>query len=309
LDILVEIFAYPILKINNPGNGFKIVAEDTKCKNCYLPSRKDITMSQVTKAIQDTKIQVESSYKAQIDTFGPFDYPLLTAIIAKYNVRRILDVGTGEGSFLIGLAKRTKDVTFDAVDLNKSLIEIGKLNNKRSGLNINFQHANFGENFSGRNYDLIMARFAVEHIREVDDIDSFILKTYQRLNPGGWVVIIEYYLHDLEIEDPVWKAFRKSELATYKKANAHPRISLRLPESLKKTNFKNIKSTFNHISPATIKADCFFNLILEYTKLYSQICPEYWPKELIDKIVKWCDKKQPKGDPVLFVSHTIGQKI
>jgi ubiquinone/menaquinone biosynthesis C-methylase UbiE len=266
-------------------------------------------MSQVTKAIQDTKIQVESSYKAQIGAFGPFDYPLLTAIIDKHKVRRLLDIGTGEGSFLIELAKRTKDVTFDAIDLNKNLIEIGKLKNKQLGLNINFQNANFGKNFPGSHYDLIMARFAVEHIREKRDVDSFVLKAYQKLNYGGWLVIIEYYLHDLEIEDPVWKAFRKSEVATYKKVNAHPRISLRLPESLKEANFKNIRSTFNHISPATINANCFFNLILEYTKLYAQICPEFWSKELTEKIVKWCDKKQARGDPVLFVSHTVGQKI
>jgi ubiquinone/menaquinone biosynthesis C-methylase UbiE len=266
-------------------------------------------MSQVTKAIRDVKIQVEPSYKAQADAFGPFDYPLLTAIINKHKVHKMLDIGTGEGSFLIGLAKRTQDVTFDAIDLNQSLIEVGKLNSKRLGLNINFQHANFGENFSGSHYDLILARFAVEHIREIKDIDSFVLKTYQKLNPGGCLVIIEYYLHDLEIKDPVWKAFRKSEMGTFKKAGAHPRISLRLPESLKKANFKNIRATFHYISPATINADCFFNLIIEYTKLYSQISPELWSRDLTDKIVKWCNKKQAKGDPVLFVSHTIGHKI
>ena len=65
-------------------------------------------MSRVTKAITDTKIQVESIYKAQVDAFGSLDYPFLTNIINQSNVSRILDIGTGEGSFLIGLANRTK---------------------------------------------------------------------------------------------------------------------------------------------------------------------------------------------------------
>lgn len=266
-------------------------------------------MSQVIKAITDTKIQVEPIYKAQVDAFGSLDYPFLTKLITQTHACKILDIGTGEGSFLIGLASKTKGITFDAIDLNENLIEIAKLNSRQAGDNINFQCANFGLNYSEFNYDLIMARFAIEHIRELKDIDSFVLTTYEKLKSNGWLAIIEYYVHDLDIDDPVWKKFRKREMATYKSAQAHPRIALRLPESLKQANYRNINSTINHISPSTIGAENFFNLILEYTKLYSQIAPHLWTTEITDSIVTWCNKKQPKGDPVIFTSYTIAQKI
>jgi ubiquinone/menaquinone biosynthesis C-methylase UbiE len=266
-------------------------------------------MSQVTRAITDAEIQVEPIYKAQMDAFGLLDYPFLTKIINQNNIRRILDVGTGEGSFLIGLASKTESVTFDAIDLNEKLVEMAKLNSRQAGLSINFQHAVFGVNYPQSNYDLIMARFAIEHITEPKDIDSFIVTAHEKLKPNGWLVIIEYYVHVLDIDDPVWKRFRQSELSTYKSAQAHPRIALRLPESLKKANYRDISSTINHISPSTIGTESFFSLILEYTKLYTQVAPQLWTKEIKDSIVAWCNKKQPKGDPTVFTSYTIGRKV
>ena len=138
--------------------------------------------------------------------------------------------------------------------------ELAKLNNEGLALEINFQHASFGVDYSKGNYDLIMARFAVEHIAEMEDIDSFMLTAHEKLKSGGWLAIIEYYVNELDIDDPIWKEFRRREMATYNAANAHARISLRLPESLRKANFQNISSIINHISPATIGAESFFNL-------------------------------------------------
>lgn len=266
-------------------------------------------MSQVNKAIIDINIQVEPVYKAQSDAFGVLDYPFLLDIINKNGLSRVLDVGTGEGSFLIGLAQKTQNIRFDAIDLNKNLVEIGKSNNRVLGLDINFQHANFGENYAESNYDLIMARFAIEHIVELNEIDSFISTTYEKLKTNGWLVIIEYYIHELDIADSTWNKFRKGELATYKSIKAHPRIALKLPESLMKAKYKNIRSTINHISPSTIGAEKFFNLVQEYTKIYSKITPEFWTNELTDKIFAWCNKKHSKGEPSLFTTYTIGQKI
>lgn len=266
-------------------------------------------MSRVNKVITDTTIKVEPIYKAQSDAYGIFDYPFLIEMINNNNVSRVLDIGTGEGSFLIGLAQKTIGVQFDAIDLNKDLIEIGKSNNERLRLNINFTQANFGENYTESDYDLITARFAIEHISEVEDIDSFIASTYKRLKKNGWLVIIEYYVHVLDIVDTTWKRFRKSEISTYECTKAHPRIALKLPESFTKAKYKNIKSTINHISPSTIGTEKFYILIQEYAKLYSQITPAIWTSEIIDEISTWCNKKEPAEEPSLFTTYTIGQKL
>ena len=154
-----------------------------------------------------------------------------------------------------------------------------------------------------------MARFAVEHIKELKDIDLLMTTTYEKLNPNGWLVIIEYYIHELDIHDPTWKKFRKSEMATYESAEVHPRIALKLPERLMKAKYRNIRSTINHISPSTIGGEYFFNLVQEYTKLYSQIAPDYWTIEMTDEIISWCKKRKLKGEPSLFTSYTVGQKV
>lgn len=265
-------------------------------------------MSQVNRAITNKDIQVSSVYKAQSDAFGLLDYPFLLDMIDRNGTKKVLDVGTGEGSFILELAQRAANVRFDAIDLNKDLVEIGKVNNEILGLDINFQHATFGENFTGSNYDLIIARFAVEHIVELSDIDSFIFTTYEKLKENGWLVIIEYYVHELDINDPTWSKFRTNELATYKSIKAHPRIALELPERLRKAGYDNIRSSINHISPSTIGAEFFFRLVQEYTKIYAQIAPGFWTNELIEEILSWCNKRHPKGEPLLFTSYTTGQK-
>ncbi len=265
-------------------------------------------MNQMNNAITDTKIQIESVYRAQIDAFGIFDFPFLINILNRHNVETVLDIGTGEGSFLIELAKNTNHIAFDAIDVNENLIEMAKAKCQKSKLDINFFQANFGTTILESTYDLIMARFAIEHIRNFVDIDAFLLSAHEKLNPNGWIVIIEYFISSLNIEDEIWKKFRKKEIATYKSAKAHAHIGLKLPESLSKANYKNISSMINHISPHTVGPDKFFALVLEYTKLYSQIAPPLWTKELVDQITFWCNKKQPKGDPAIFTSYTIGQK-
>jgi hypothetical protein len=123
------------------------------------------------------------------------------------------------------------------------------------------------------------------------------------------LAIIEYYVHDLDINDSTWKKFRKSEIATYNSANAHPRIALKLPEKLMRAKYKNIKSTINHISPSTIGSENFFNLVKEYTKLYSEIAPIFWANELTEEIITWCNTKQFKEEPTFFTTYTIGQKV
>ena len=265
-------------------------------------------MSHVNDAITDTTILVESIYRAQIEAFGPLDYQFLIEIIEQNKVSNVLDIGTGEGSFLIGLAAKTPSVCFEAIDLNENLIEQAKLTNNQTRLNINFQHANFGDDYPGSDYDLIMARFAIEHIKALTDIDSFIVRTHKRLKATGWLVLIEYYVQGLDVDDPVWEEFRKNELATYKIAGAHPRICLRLPYSLGKAEYKNIRSVINHISPNTIGSDAFYNLVMEYTKLYCQIAPQLWTDDMVERILTWADKKQATGEPAFFTSYTIGKK-
>ena len=84
-------------------------------------------MSKVNKVIFEINKQVEPCYKAQNNAFGPLNYLFLCNLITKHKVKNILDVGTGEGSFVSELAKRNKNVRFEAVDINPDLIDLETL--------------------------------------------------------------------------------------------------------------------------------------------------------------------------------------
>ncbi|MBU0505573.1 MAG: class I SAM-dependent methyltransferase [bacterium] len=263
-------------------------------------------MTQVNKVIFDINKLVEPCYKAQNKAFGPIDFPYIKELFAKHKIKNVLDVGTGEGSFILELANQTKGVKFDAVDINPDLIEIAK---KRKGnINVTFENAHFNSAFSGNNYDLIMARFAVEHM---SNVSAFLKTVKKKLKSQGYIFIIEYYVDEMHATDSVWKEYRKKELAVYRHIKSHPRVSLKLPGSLKRAGFKNIESSFRHISPATVGATSFYNLVREYSKIYHHIAPSKWSKNYSDKIIKWAkiSKKRTNNDPTLIITHTIGQKL
>lgn len=266
-------------------------------------------MVEVNDAITNPQVDVEPIYKAQNAAFGPTDYPFLLEILRRTRARRVLDIGTGEGSFVIGLAQQMPDVSYDAIDLNGKLINIAAARAAALALPIQFRHDCFDHSYADSGYDLVIARFAVEHIRELEDIDALISATLRTLRPGGWLAVIEYYVHDLDISDPIWMQFRRRELRTYLAASVHPRIGLRLPESLVVAGYQNIRSTLNYISPSTIGPDEFYDLVRAYTKLYSGVAPRCWPSTVLREVMDWCALRNPQGEPHLLTSHTVGQRI
>ncbi|MEM0967295.1 MAG: class I SAM-dependent methyltransferase [Verrucomicrobiota bacterium] len=266
-------------------------------------------MTHVNEAIKDPNLDVGPVYEIQTKAFGVFDYPFLTEMITKGGGKRVLDVGTGEGSFLIGLARRCSGSFFQGIDINEKLIEKGKANSARLGVSVDFSSLQFGVDPVGSDFDLILARFALEHLRDEDGMAAFLNQAYEKLAENGTIVIIEYYISDLDVEDGIWGEFRAREMATYRKAGIHPRVASKLPSRLKAANFRNVRSTINHISPSTVGDRNFYSLVIEFTKIYRQISRETWPEKVVDEILNWCEARQPVGEPVFFTTHTVGEKF
>jgi tRNA G46 methylase TrmB len=49
-------------------------------------------------------------YTTQTKTFPLLEYPLIIELIKTNKIKNVLDIGTGEGSFITGLAKCTPNV-------------------------------------------------------------------------------------------------------------------------------------------------------------------------------------------------------
>jgi len=263
-------------------------------------------MDEVNKRILEVSSFVEDCYVAQNKVFSKIEYAYINDIIRKNNINSILDVGTGEGSFIYPLALNNKDVRFLAIDIDESLISCARKKKKQN--NLIFENATFDSSFRKNSFDLILARFAVEHM---NDVQHFINEAFKRLYKRGLLLITEYYCDTLHSENEDWIYFREKEKELYLKFGSNPEISLYIPLYMKQSGLKDIESNFRHISPSTIGFNNFYNLIISYTNLYSFIEPDIWTRKVKNRIFNYCkkaSKKRKKNEDILLISQTIGRK-
>lgn len=263
-------------------------------------------MSNVNERILGIIDFVRGCYEAQTRAFSAFEYGYLRELIIKNQVTSVLDVGTGEGNFISGLATLTPDVKYKAVDADPELISSAR--EKHSTSNLSFEHKLFDHSFPYGNFDLVIARFAVEHMKNVTE---FISDALTKLRSGGILMITEYYIDTSYAGNSTWKLFRDKELEFYQNIGSHPRISLALPKYLNDQGFSAVESVLRHVSPSTVGRADFYNVIRSYANLYSAVEPGLWTDELKQQVLDYCDEAHTgviEQEDVLFVSQTKGIK-
>jgi SAM-dependent methyltransferase len=262
-------------------------------------------MSNVNSKILKGSNFVEDCYTAQIRAFSKFEYGYIRDLIIKHNIQNVLDIGTGTGEYLKGLAVLLPGIKFTAIDADPRLIEIAGSGNREP--NIAFRNQLFDQDFPGEEYDLILARFAVEHM---PDVPGFVSEAYKRLKNNGFLLITEYYIDDLHSENDVWRLFRQTEFEFYRKFGSHPRISTALPGYFNEASFTGIESFFRHINPSTAGRIPFYDLIISYANLYHNLDGEIFTDEIKTRVIEYCTKAMngAQEEDGLLVSYTLGQK-
>ena len=116
-------------------------------------------------------------------------------------VKKVLDIGTGTGDFLVVLKMVFPNAIITGVDPNSdSLKEAGKLNP-----DISFQKM-VAENleFSNNSFDVVSISMALHHLPEVEKA----LNEIQRVvKSGGWIIISELFSDNLNAAQEVHKMF------------------------------------------------------------------------------------------------------
>ena len=142
------------------------------------------------------------------------------------------------------------------------------------------------------------------------NIDSFIGEAYKRLKKGGILLITEYYVENISSQSETWNLFREKELEFYTTLSSNPRSSIEIPKLMCNKSFKKITSDFRHISPSTIGARTFYELIISYANIYGNIVPEVWTEEIKAQVIAYAKNEMHYSnsnvEDVLFISHTIG---
>ncbi len=263
-------------------------------------------MGEINERVLEVSKFVEDCYKAQTRAFSPWEYTFIRDLLLKNNLKRVLDVGTGNGTFIHGLAKLTPGMIYEATDADQVLIGHAKKNHTLE--NISYENRLFDHSYPGKDFDLITARFAVEHMH---DVPHFISECHKRLNKDGFLLITEYYIDPMHSDSEPWRAFREREYELYLKFGSHPRISLALPKFMREAGFFQVDSIYRHISPSTIGAALFYELIISYANLYHNIEPAIFDEQFRTRILSYCKdavNRHASDEDSLMVSHTTGRK-
>ena len=252
----------------------------------------------------------DQGYKVQNNAYGVLDRPFLNGILAEHSdIKNVLDIGTGEGSFILPIAKQNPDISFTCIDLNEELIRRASASAKTERVkNIGFQTASFDENYNHNPCDLIFTRFTLEHSHTPQ---VFVNEVFKRLKPGGIFAIIDESWLDDDTNDATWGEFRKYMRQSYKAFQCNPHVARDVTNWLEQAGFSDIKLSTATYSPSTVGPEQFRALILTIPVLINKFVEsEIWPDDYLEGLELWIDDiiKTGRIDPRISFAHVTAQK-
>ena len=261
------------------------------------------------KAMQmETADAFDKILKTQTETYGAYEIEQLSHIIDQNEVKTVLDIGTGEGSFLFNLAKRQPDVNFVAIDHNDDFLRRAfKLKDEMALQNVRLEKAFFDCNYDFAKFDMIFARFTLQHASNPQD---FLDEVFKRLTDKGIFITIDEYLFRTEIKNPVWNEFYDCWIKCFKKAGCNHLMLREINPWLKKAGFKDIKNSIQLYSPITIGSDNFKILVTRIAALLYKVYPDIWSESFFPTFEKWLGKVVVSNevDPFIPMARVVAKK-
>ena len=104
--------------------------------------------------------KIKTVLVAQTESLGMVEMPIVEDLLKKHRCRTVLDIGCGEGSFLLGLARKLKATHFLGIDHNQRAIDDARRKLRRlSNHNAEVKTAFFDSGFDRTEYSAIMTRY------------------------------------------------------------------------------------------------------------------------------------------------------
>lgn len=249
---------------------------------------------------QPTIDRIAGVLEIQSEALGLIDVPLLLRELRDHRVKNVLDIGTGDGSFLVKIAERSPGIRFLGIEQKAELLAIAQARLSRKGLpNTKIEPTEFNSAY-GKKHDAIMARFTLQHCRQPQE---FVRIVFQSLKSGGLFICIEpiYDYYDCEPPDSTWMEFRKRMLATYQRWHSQPNIPKQVCHWLFRSGFQQIRVSVQMYSPITIGRDRFNKLILATAAMLYSSYPDIWEASFMKTLDQWT--KNLSCDPFLSIAH------
>lgn len=254
----------------------------------------------------DTGAVLDYVLNVQNTTLGPFDIRYLSKIIQNNNYKSILDLGTGQGAFILDLVRELKDIRVLGIDQNPDFLNKA-IHAGKDNPNVVFKLGKFDANFPLDKYDLVLSRYCLQHSSAPTE---FIKEVYKRLNPGGAFVSIEEDMANANRDKSIWDQFNATWIKCFDLAGADPYIPSKAEPWFKEAGFTNIQKETQRYSPTTMGGDAFKNYLMCLATAMHKIFPQLMSQEFVNGFEKWLDDviETKRFDPQLPVARVVGWK-
>ncbi|MFA7228766.1 MAG: methyltransferase, partial [Melioribacteraceae bacterium] len=158
---------------------------------------------------------------------GVKEAKILAMLIDFSNIRRMLDVGGGSGTFAMEFVKKNPEmnaVIFDlpeVIPITKRYVEEEKMNERISFLSGNYLSEAFGDG-----YDLILLS-AIVHINSPEENNRLIKKCCDSLNSGGQIIIKDWVMNEDRTEPAGGAIFALNMLVGTERGDTYTETEIR----------------------------------------------------------------------------------
>ncbi|NIM50868.1 MAG: methyltransferase domain-containing protein [Gemmatimonadales bacterium] len=238
----------------------------------------------------------------QSEAFGLIDVPVLCQELRNLGGGDALDIGTGEGSFLLKLAAASPQLDFLGIERDPDLLELAQSRLRRVALpNVRFEQSTFGSHYR-RQHDVVLSRFTLQHVGEPQE---FVRSVHATLRPGGRFVCIEpvYDYYDCDPPQAVWREFRARMLATYERWKGHPNIPKQIGPWLWESGFVSVRTAVHLYSPVTIGRDRFQRVVLATAIMMHGDQRDVWDRRFLKQLERWMQSLS--ADPFMAIAHIV----
>jgi len=224
---------------------------------------------------------------AQTESLGRVETPIVEDLLRKSKSRTVLDIGCGEGAFLLQLARGIKGARFLGIDHNElGIADAQRRLRRRSQPNVKFKTAFFDEGFDRDRYDAILTRYTLQHCSNPRD---FLCAVFERLKKKGTFIALESLdaYTDCHEHDPVWERYRASLGAVHKKIGSDANIGRSLGSLFRAAGFRDIQVRIVLCSPSTVGWARFRAVVLATAELAFGLFPDLIDRTLLEDLKAW----------------------
>jgi ubiquinone/menaquinone biosynthesis C-methylase UbiE len=246
---------------------------------------------------------------AQTGSLGSLELPILEEMLKRRKPRTVLDIGCGEGSFLLDLARRVPRTHFLGIDQNELAVSDALRKLRRWGHgNVTARAAFFDSRFDRTKYDAIMTRYTLQHS---SDPQAFVGAAFKRLERKGMFTALESLdaYTDCHVPDGVWDRFKIAIAAIHRRVGSNDNIGRALGVLLRNAGFREIRVQVILCSPSTVGWKRFHAVVQASADLAFAFFPDVFDSRLRDDLSEWLRDRAAVESRDPYLCSAIAQAV